>query len=304
MKIQIFAFASCLVTLISTYEFSSSQLLAKPSCYSNVTQQSPIDISSSKYYLERDFRIINSHYDVPANVNWTTFSEERAIGFQGDFGNVTLVKNWAMYNFNLKKILFRIGSSHSIMSQGYDAEIEFVHQLNEEYRTPGRNIKATSNYLVVSVFLKVVDPIKNQTFSDIFKYVNLTTSTSNGAALNKSIKFGRLVQHSKQFFYEGRLPYDKCQKSWYIIDPTYQAILQSELDSLKAQIKTAGFIDDKNPQNTRIRQNIDTATVVYRNEENLMNYLIEPSLLQFVSTGFLKLDLLIVLISIIGLLYN
>lgn len=281
--------SSILISLINSYTFSFAQLAANPNCNSTVVQQSPIDISTYNiaFFDERNFRILNTSYAVDWSLyKWQSFSTENAIGFSGNFGSMLFMKNWAMYNFNLNKIIFRAGSSaHSFNGMFFDGEIEFHHTLNDDPKLQiGRYIQATSTNLVVVVPLKVQSTNPVEKVSQLLQHLNLnqyvTTNIQNAVTGSRNIKWNTLIRHEDQYMYEGRLEFGNCDKAWYVINPKYQLFSSADYNLLVNALSNNNFISSTVPANTRPVQAVDASTVIYANTPNT-TISIEASSLQY-----------------------
>lgn len=285
-------YSAILLSCSFAYDFTTDYLKLHPQCSAGTGQQSPvnIDIINTKYYDERNFRLIASNYTIYQNSTWTSFPDSFGVGFQGNFGSVSLVKNWALFNYNLNQVIFRVKSSHSFNGNFYDGEVQLIHKFDEDYRTPGRYLKENSKYLVISLFLKAVavqDEL-NKTISNVLSDLNvqLASTSQNLKTINptRRVKLNRIVQHSNQVIYDGKLPYGDCEDAIFLIDPRYQYIRQAELDSLTNLIKGQGYLNSGQTSNSRPIQPASTSTVFYRNTDSKDSYIIEPSIFQYDSS--------------------
>ena len=289
---------------IKSFEFSASELLARPNCDSKVIQQSPINIhiADSLYYDERNFRVLATNYTSDlSDYKWTSFSDERGVGFQGDFGTLTLMKDWAMYKFSLKKIIFRTESAHTIDGQRFSGEVEFVHSIIDERELIGKYIYPTSNYLVYTVFLYAkpnVDVSNYDSYSQLLTYLNIDGFAKNlvpGTVISatRDVALAEIVRHEDQLFYEGRLTSGNCEKAWYIINPKYQIISEDQLKSLTTVLTKYNFITSTDKSNTRATQVKDISTPIYRNRANSGDIFIESSPIQLKGkSSYLSLNVL------------
>lgn len=270
-----------------SFDFSVDYIKQNPGCSSNSVQQSPInlDVANSKYYDERMFRLLSTNYTIYGNSSWTKFdiNDGNGLGFSGDFGTTLLMKNWALYKYDLKKVIFRFGQSHTInSSNAYNGEVELIHKVDSTYRTSGRYIKESSDYLVITIFLKTqsVDsngaPVNNtEIVSNLLKDLSvseLKTKTLNSETLiypSRRVKLNRIIQNNPQLMYEGRLTYGGCEKALYIIDPLYQLIDADSMNSLKEALNLNKLKDANSNSNSRTQQIIDSSTVIYRNDPSI-----------------------------------
>jgi len=263
-------------------------------CLSSNKQQSPIEINSgeAKYREERYFRILSSNY-THFNTSWVTFNDEKTIGFQGnEMGYVLFLKNWAMYKFNLEKVYFRYGSSHSIDGMTYDVEMELVHTLDSTYRTPGRYIHPTAEYLIISTFFVVKANEREDPISLFFEKVNLATFAnnyeSNNVYFKEHLKMNQVVTNNPGYFYEGTTTSGYCENAWRLILPKFQLMSEEELSQLKLVLVSKGFINENDPNshNYRTIQPLNSGAEVYKGSEDSTRLLIAANTNQYSSTTF------------------
>lgn len=308
---RVAVYAVIISSFIFSYDFSIEYLSQHPKCRVENGQQSPvnIDVSQTKYYDERNFRIVSSNYTIFQTSPWENIPDAYAVGFEGNFGSVKLIKNWAIFNYNLTQVLFRVKSSHSFNGKFYDGEMQLIHKFDENYRTPGRYIKEDSKFLVISIPLRAITEQSkgNNTISNLLQDLNVVAASTaqnlNTIYPTRRVKLNRIVQHSEQVIYNGRLPYGNCEDAIFILDPRYQYIRQDELDSLATIIKAQGYTNSKGePSNTRSIQAKNQPTTVFRNTENIESMIIEPSIFQYDTSTILKADIFwllgLILISI------
>lgn len=282
------------------WEFSNDEISKNQNCNSNLYQQSPIniDISNSKFYDERNFRILNSNYTFTTEKGylWKSFPEKKSIGFQGNFGNLTVMKNWALNIYQLNEILIKGGkSAHKINDMYYDGEIHFVHSIINDTKILGRYLKPSSNKLVVVVPFISKENLNNiERNSNLFNDLNIIGFNSNKSGnvnITKSIKLEKLIKHDDQLMYEGTLEEIPCEKSIYILNMKYQLIKKTENDALIEILNTFNFTNSRNIQT------ILQSTNVYRNSENLTDFFIEPSNIQYEHSKYLvSINFLIIFI--------
>lgn len=298
-------FAFMIVGLICNgfaFEFADDYIAQHSGCSATNPQQSPVNLNTvnSKYYDERMFRLLSTNYTVYANSTWTKFDQTNGngLGFEGDFGSTLLMKNWALYKYDLKKIIFRYGSSHTINATNkYDGEIELIHKVDSSYRTNGRYIKESSQYLVISLFMMGQVANADGTFnttevvSNLLKELNVndlktqTFAAGNANTLpTRRVKLNRIVQNTPQLMYEGRLTYGICEKALYIIDPMYQLIDADSMNNLKAALNLNGFLI--NNSNSRNIQVLDISTAIFRNDPSITSYSKDKSPFQYDTTLF------------------
>ena len=278
------------LAIINSYEFSASDLVTKPNCDSKVAQQSPVDIhiANSLYYDERNFRVLATNYTMnSADYVWTVLENERGIGFEGKFGHLTLMKDWAMYKFSLNKIVFRTESAHTIDGQRFSGEVEFIHSIIDDRELIGKYIYPTSNYLVYTVFLSAkpnVDLSNYDSYSQLLTYLNIEgfnkNKTSGVLSASRDVALSELIRHDDQLFYEGRLTSGNCEKAWHIVNPKYQIITDDQLKNLTSILTSYNFISATETSNTRKIQIVDSSTSIYRNRVNAGDIFIESSPIQ------------------------
>lgn len=159
---------------INSYTFTEEYLKVNPECNTNVLQQSPVDINinNTLYFEEKMFRIANTNTTLNDNNNWTQLKSEQSFGFEGDLGDITLIKDWSAFLFKIEKILFRAKSAHKINDKFYDVEMQIVGSLDESYKTTTRYIYPSAKKLVFSLFLAASD-IKDIEYSKILDFMNL-----------------------------------------------------------------------------------------------------------------------------------
>lgn len=291
------------LAIFKSYDFSANELLAKPNCNSKVIQQSPINIhlGDSLYYDERNFRVLATNYTMnAADFVWTALEEERGVGFKGKFGNLTLMKDWAMYKFSLDKIVFRTESAHTIDGQRFSGEVEFIHSIIDDRELIGKYIYPTSNYLVYSVFLYAkpsIDISNYDSYSQLLTYLNLEgfekNRTSGVISASRDVALAEIIRHDDQLFYEGRLTSGNCEKAWHIINPKYQIISEDQFKNLTSILTKYDFITATEKSNTRTIQAVDASTPIYRNKVNAADIFIESSTLQLKgNSSFISLNVL------------
>lgn len=305
MTMKIFFLINISFCVINAYDLGSIS-----PCQSSNKQQSPISIISekSKYREERNFRIISSNYS-SFNTTWVDFNEEKTIGFQGkNLGYILFLKNWSIYKFNLEKIYFRYGSSHIIDEMSYDVEMELVHSLDETYRTPGRYIHPTAQYLIISTFFVVKKGISSDPASLFFETINLATYANNfqktDIYFKAPLNLNQVVQNMPGYFYEGTITNGYCDNAWRLILPKYQLMKQDEFDQLKALLLAKNFINagDPNSHNYRSPQPINSSTEVYVNDMDSTRLLITANTNQYAS-AFLNIFNLKVLLLMIAIFF-
>lgn len=286
------------------WEFTNDEILKNQDCNSSLSQQSPINlvISESKYYDERNFRILNSNYTFSTDNGylWKSFPQKKAIGFQGKFGNLTIMKNWALNIYQLNEILIKGGkSAHKINNMYYDGEIHFVHSLVNDTKILGRYLKPSANKLVIVVPFLAKENLNNiEKISNLFNDLNIigfNMNKSGDVNITKSIRLEKLIKHDDQLLYEGTLEEIPCEKAIYIINMKYQLIKKTENDAIVEILNSFNFT------NSRDIQNILQKTKIYRNSENLTDFFIEPSNIQYEHSIFLSSFNFIIIFLFLGI---
>ena len=285
-----------LLALVTSYDFNLN------TCSASFGQQSPVNVDSksSLYFDEKYFRFLSNAYEflTPSN-NWTYLSEERAIGIvphvnQTDLGNFVFVKDWAMYTFDLKKILFRVNSEHQIDGQSFDAEMQFVHTIDNNFYPPGKRISLGVNYLVISIFFKVTED-KDPAASKLFEFMNLqgfANGTSTG--LSRNIKLHYMVQHQPAYLYQGTLTFPECEPALWMLFSQYHFIKATDLANLTKAIKNqAGSIDTITGHNNRNLFALNTK--VYRNWNDVDKLTPRATLLAYSSSSFVNVSYITVM---------
>jgi carbonic anhydrase len=278
---------------IYTYDFNSA------TCINPQIQQSPINILStnSVYYDEKYFRLLTNNYNyLTVNNSWSYLPEERAVGVvptvdQGDFGSFIFVKDWAMNSFRLTKILFRLGSEHSIDGEYFSVEMQLIHTIDTNYYPPGRRLDLGVNYVVISLFFNVTAD-DNPGISKLFYFMNLEGFYNNtNSFMSRKIKFNTIIQHQPSYLYEGTLTYPDCQPALWLIMTQYHWISQSDYNQLSAVIKSKTNILDTILQQN-IRSQFAVKTTIYRNWNDVYDLSPRVTLMNYIAAHNIKVSLL------------
>ena len=268
---------------VSSYDLTATQ------CQSSYSQQSPVNISTAdvKYYEEKFFRIIAQNF-TSFNSTWQKFPEEKTIGFSGSIGYLIFVKDWAMYKFDLKNVYIRYGSGHRIDGKKYDMEIEFVFDLDDTYRSPGRYIYPTAEKLIISYFFTVDPNIddKDQKYTLLFNYTNLETFAADPTAqvgFTKAIKFNKFIRQQPSYFYEGATTSGNCETAWRVIMPKYQLVPKTHYDNIRSILNSLGYLETVNGVETNSRNivPVNSGIVILTNDNDSSRLLIEASVDQY-----------------------
>ena len=293
-----------LLALVKSYDFTTK------SCSAASGQQSPINIdpAQSLYFDEKYFRFLSNSYTPLTTENqWKYLEEEKAIGItptaaQKTFGSFILVKDWSMYNFNLDKILFRVGSEHKINGQTFDAEMQLVHSIDTNYYAPGRRVNLGVSYLVISIFFQKTEDT-NPARSKLFDFMNLSGFASANATdvfMHRSIKLHHIVQHQPSYLYKGSLTFPECEPALWLLFSQYHLISASDLTKLTTAIQAKTSITDSvTRKNTRDAFPVASTTPIYRNWNELDKLTARPTLMSYSSGAYLHFTF----VSFIGFVF-
>ena len=251
--------------------------------FCNSGNQSPIDISDSnaKFIPEKYFRLLFINYtNFPQGSLWTINNTDLSLQIGNmtlskfDMGSVVIIKDYAMYQFNLSKILFRTPSEHTFNGTNYDGEIQLIHTFAWDINMGGRKILLTSNYLVISVFLKITNTTTNSTTS-IFNFTNLNDFLgANSQGFSRDIKMRNLLINMPAYLYEGSLTSANCDPAIWILQSNFNYISQNDYNNL---IK--GLEKLNPPLKTNNRQIMPSTLIVYKNQN--FSYSYAPSLINY-----------------------
>ena len=271
----------------------------------------PLEIQSDKtvYYQEKYFRFLANNYDeIQEGDFWTSFSEEKGIGFKAvdDFGSFVLVKDWSMYSFKLTKIVFRPYCPYKLDNKEFDGEMLLIHTIDNGYYPPGRRLYLGINYLVISVPFKKSSDL-NPANDKLFHFMSLETfrnAVLTGSNLKispfKSIKLHQIIQHQPSYLFETELPYNG-NKALYMIFSQYHYISDKDFTYLQETCskifgdnfdwsKSADFTVDGIPKE------------IYRNWDNPKELEPKATLMAYNSHWYLKLSELLLFVAVAVLL--
>ena len=278
----------------------------------------PHDFKSAEsfYYQEKYFRFLSNKYEeIERGDFWTTFKEEQGIGFKAtdDFGSFILIKDWAMFNFKLKKIIFRPYCSYTLDGQQFDAEMLLVHTIDNGYYPPGKRIYLGINYLVISVpFKKTSDlnPANDKLFHfmslDLYKNSLETTATDKEylpprISPFKSIKLHQIIQHQPSLLFESNLPFSEGTKALNMIFTQFHFISEKDYAMLNLAFKKAlRFEDDEYEK--YYYSNSNDIKETYRNWQNPEEVKPKATLMAYNRKEIAKISLHVVFIVIAVLL--
>ena len=252
--------------------------------------------SISEYYPEKYFRFLANNYDsISQGDTWTTIGTEQGIGFEAneDFGSFLLVKDWSMYSFKLRKVVFRPYCSYNLNdNEGNnfcDAEMLLYHTIDNNYYPPGRRIHLGINYLVISVPFKT-STLTNPANDKLFQFLQLDMLkeiVSRNQSINnvfpkispfKPIKLYQIIQHQPSYLFENELIPGSKIRALYLVFSKFHYISQLDFNNLEAVFNTffpeATKLTLKNSTDTELNQ-IISDKVIYRNWDNARE--LEPS---------------------------
>ena len=274
-------------------------------------------ISNTSYYQEKYFRFLSNKYEeIEHGDFWTTLKEEHGIGFKAtdDFGSFILVKDWAMFNFKLKKIVFRPYCSYTLNGHEFDAEMLLIHTIDNGYYPPGKRIYLGINYLVISVpFKKTSDlnPANDKLFHfmslDLYKNA-LEKETTDKDYLPtrispfKSIKLHQIIQHQPSLLFESNLTYSANTKALYMIFTQFHFISEKDYAMLNLAFnKALGFTNEIGIGNEN-KQYLVPQGEVYRNWQNPEEVAPKATLMAYNRKEIAKISLHVAFIIIAVLL--
>ena len=247
--------------------------------------------SNTLYYPEKYFRFLANNYDSIAQGDfWTTFPIEKGIGFEAneDFGSFLFVKDWSMYSFKLRKIVFRPFCSYNLTSSSSsdnfcDAEMLLYHSIDNNYYPPGRRVYLDINYLVISVPFKIsslMNPANDKIFSflqlDMFKDVIKQNNFDKDKGFPricpfKPVKLYQIIQHQPSYLFENELIPESGIRSLYLVFAKFHYISELDYNNLN-NIYTKQFGSDFNNSALYLKDSSSITgisdTNIYRNWEN------------------------------------
>ena len=310
-------FSKIFVLIFTLFSFGKAyDFPTQPTCQKSSKIQSPIPILSQKttFYQQNYFRIVQNNYtNIDLSVGWSNLPNDKAIGIvppagQTSFGPMIIMKDWALYQFDLTKILFRYGSEHTIDNIKYDVEMQLIHSINNTYRSPGRYISLGDvSTLVVSIFF-VNGNLTLQDNSLLFNFTNFTYFANQQIAnptktipntFSRAFKLRTIVQHAPGYNYVGTTTSSPCNKALYFLFPQYHLIPNDMLTLMKNLYNALGYLDSATGTNTRDLQ-LDQNVVVYRNYDQLSRLLIEKNKLQYTKTNALQISYAMIVFVVIS----
>lgn len=291
-----------LTSTIASYDFTSAP------CLNQDVQQSPININYNQTIFSNTnyFRILSNNFKpITPSDKWTYFANEFAIGVEpsspnGDFGSMLFVKDWAIYNFILQKIMFRLSSENSIENSSANAEMQLVFLQDSNYYSPGKRIFLDTNYLIVSVPFRLnADPSAQS--SRLFEFMNLKTFAANptvksNVGMARDIKLYQFIVNQPAFLYKGTLTYPECQNALWFVMTQFHLISNNDFSLLKNAISVNVGLTDVKPYNTRDLKALRADTVVYRNYEDVNSLVMKSNLLNYNRADYVQKSVLFLLV--------
>jgi len=212
-----------------------------------------------------------------------------------------LVKNWSIYNFILKKIIFRIGNEHNIDGKNNNViEMQAIFVLNANYYSPGKRKFLDTNNLVISIPFK--EATSNEKNCRLFEFMNLDKFADNptlSVGMKRDIKLWHIIAHQPSIMYKGTLTYPDCEDTLWIVSTDYHYISSSDKNNL---INATRYFYKTNGNNVRNLQNILPSTTIYRNFELVSEIAPKENKLHYNNSQFYKVSF--VLLSLMLLILN
>ncbi len=255
----------------------------------SITPQSfKLASADSIYYPEKYFRFLANNYDSIAQGDfWTTFPIEKGIGFEAneDFGSFLFVKDWSMYSFKLRKIVFRPFCSYKLQNDGdtnnfCDVEMLLYHSIDNNYYPPGRRIHLGINYLIISIPFKkstLMNPANDKLFQflrlDMLQEIVIRNQSINNIFPKispfKPIKLYQIIQHQPSYLFENELIPGSEIRALYLVFSKFHYISQLDFNNLETVFNN--FFPNAaklNLTNSTSLNKIITDKVIYRNWDN------------------------------------
>jgi carbonic anhydrase len=248
--------------------------------------QSPINIvdNQAKYIPEKYFRILFVNYtNLPQGNKWTINQGDQSIQLGNttnySMGTLSIVRDYAIYNYNLNRILVRTPSDHQLNGDNKAVELQLIHTFNNNTGVMGRRILLRENYLVISILLDVNDNMTTSTTS-LFDFTNLADFVgNNNQGFLRDIKVRYLLNNMPGYMYEGSLTSGNCDPALWIIQSNYNYITSKDYNNL---LLALGKITSGLKGNNRSIQGSTSAYTVYKNVNTTYTY--SPSLINY-NTG-------------------
>jgi carbonic anhydrase len=237
--------------------------------------------------------------EIDTDYKWQIFPDERAIGIgpksgNDNMGSFVFVKDWAMYNFDLKKILFRANSEHTLNGNHFDVEMQLVHSIDTNYYPPGKRVNLGVDFLVISIFFQITDN-NNPARTKLFDFSNLKDFSN----MSRKIKLWQIIQHQPSYLYQGSLTYPECEPALWMIFSQFHLISQSDFNLLLNKIQQNNLADQTTKNNVRNIFNNDFSTV-YRNWNELTKMSANPTLLTYNASSYINFSF----VTIVAIIFS
>ena len=252
--------------------------------FNTLTLENLIDLNSTFYYEEKYFRILSNNYeDIIQGEFWEYDEDSQGFGFvaKKDFGSLILLKDWSMYNFKLKKVIFRKNCSLDVFS--CKIEMWLIHTKDNSYYPPGRRIYIKQNYFIIVVpFVETKE--NNPAVDMILDSLNLKSVEIKDNKINpnittkKPVKLYKIIQNQPSVLFEGTY---NDKETLFLIFTQYHFISES------IYTKLDGLYTNMNKAVSRIYIK-DTNGKIYRNVKNEDDIKPKVTLMSYSKAGFLK----------------
>lgn len=284
--------SNLLIILSSILVFVKSFEYPADTCKASSHTQSPVSllIGNSIYYEETTFRLFHNEYkNIEKETKWKVFRDINAVGIEADFaadekeedksfGSILLAKDWAIYRFNLTRIIFRLPGEHMVEGESFAAEVQLEHTLDHSYNNPGKRIELDVEKMIIALpFRLTVDYDPQQT--QLFEKMNLQgfaeALEEDEVTMNKTLKLKHLIQNQPMFFYKGSLSHSGCDKAVVLVPSHFHLISKKHLELLRTVLTKHKLISSGLLHGKTISGNARTfdedfkqvAPEVYRNYE-------------------------------------
>lgn len=294
---------------------TNSYFVNNGTCSSLIKQQSPIPINTqnSFFFDEKFFRILGKD-DLRLNttLSWTAFPDFRAVGFAFDpnvnLARITFLKDWAIYQFILYNVIFRVGSEHQVNGIYYDAEMQLIFKRNVTYSPPGKSLDLGTDNLIISVpFKQESVSLGNGTTgntSRLFQFLDLQGYANNTKKNpSKNIKLETIIQHQPAFLYMGTQNYGNCDSALWVIFNDYHLISRTDLDLLRTVTARANFLEGNGMNVRDLNTNANNGFTVYRNFNSLNDYVGKVTRLSYTGGAFVNSSFIVLCVMILMILF-
>lgn len=245
--------------------------------------QSPINVNDpdTKFISEKFFRILFVNYNIlPKGGKWTVNNADQSIQLGNstslNMGSLTIIKDYAMYQFNLNRILVRIPAENQLNGVIHAMELQLIHQFAVNNTIGGRKVMLNSNYLVISIFFDKNDTISSSTTS-LFNYTNINDFINgNNVGFLRDIKMKYLINNMPSYLYEGSLTSGNCDPAIWILQSNFNFITTNDFNNL---VSALGQISPGMSTNNRNIMGNTSTINVYKNYNS--SYIFAPSLINY-----------------------